>query len=55
MAALYLGIAHQLARNFQDGLVKPGESLPSLRQFCQSQGVSLMTARFTARTACPRA
>jgi DNA-binding transcriptional MocR family regulator len=44
MAALYLDIAHQLARTIQDGLVKPGEPLPSLRLFSQSQGVSLMTA-----------
>ena len=44
MPALYLDIAHELARTIQDGRVKPGESLPSLRQCCRSQGVSLMTA-----------
>jgi len=44
MTARYLDIAHRLARTIQDGLVKPGETLPSLRVFCQSQGVSLMTA-----------
>jgi DNA-binding transcriptional MocR family regulator len=44
MTALYLDIAQHLARTIQDGLVKPGETLPSLRMFCRSQGVSLMTA-----------
>ena len=44
MAALYLDIADHLALTIQGGFIKPGESLPSLRQICRNKGVSLMTA-----------
>jgi DNA-binding transcriptional MocR family regulator len=37
-------IAQQLARSIQDGLLRPGERLPSLRALCLREGVSLMTA-----------
>ena len=44
MPARYKEIAHHLARSIQDGLLKPGERLPSLRALCEDQGTSLMTA-----------
>lgn len=44
MTARYREIAHHLAQSIQEGLLKPGERLPSLRMLCQSQGASLMTA-----------
>jgi DNA-binding transcriptional MocR family regulator len=44
MTARYQELAQQLARSLQEGLLKPGERLPSLRTFCQDQGTSLMTA-----------
>jgi DNA-binding transcriptional MocR family regulator len=44
MTARYQALAQQLARSIQEGLLQPGERLPSLRTFCQDQGTSLMTA-----------
>jgi DNA-binding transcriptional MocR family regulator len=44
MTALYLSLAHRLSLSIQDGLLRPGERLPSLRALCRSEGISLMTA-----------
>ena len=44
MASRYTEIAHHLALSIQEGLLRPGERLPSLRSLCQSEGTSLMTA-----------
>jgi DNA-binding transcriptional MocR family regulator len=44
MNARYKEIASYLVRSIQEGLLRPGERLPSLRILCQGQGVSLMTA-----------
>jgi len=44
MTSRYVAIADRLARSIQDGLVRPGERLPSLRALCESEGTSLMTA-----------
>ena len=44
MTSRYLTIADRLSRSIQDGLVRPGERLPSLRSLCASEGISLMTA-----------
>ena len=44
MTARYKEIARHLAQSIHEGLLRPGERLPSLRSLCQSQGTSLMTA-----------
>jgi DNA-binding transcriptional MocR family regulator len=44
VTARYKEIARHLALSIQEGLLQPGERLPSLRSLCQSQGTSLMTA-----------
>lgn len=44
MASRYEAIAQRLARSIHDGLLRPGERLLSLRELCQREGVSLMTA-----------
>jgi len=44
MPARYRDIAQHLARSIQEGLLRPGERLPSLRSLCLSEGASLMTA-----------
>lgn len=40
----YQDLAGDLARSIQDGLLRPGERLPSLRAVCRERGTSLMTA-----------
>jgi DNA-binding transcriptional MocR family regulator len=42
--ARYELIAQRYAQSIRDGLLRPGERLPSLRMLCKSDGVSLMTA-----------
>jgi len=44
MASRYEAIAQRLARSIQDGVLKPGERVPSLRALCEREGISLMTA-----------
>jgi len=44
MGSRFKEIANHLARSIQEGLLRPGERLPSLRSLCQSEGTSLMTA-----------
>jgi DNA-binding transcriptional MocR family regulator len=44
MTARYQEIAEQLAGSIREGLLRPGEQLPSLRSLCLSEGTSLMTA-----------
>lgn len=40
----YQEIASHVAQSIRDGLLQPGERLPSLRSLCQREGTSLMTA-----------
>ena len=49
MTARYREIAEQLASSIREGLLRPGEHLPSLRSLCQSEGTSLMTALAACR------
>jgi DNA-binding transcriptional MocR family regulator len=44
MVTRYKEIAGHLARSIREGLLKPGERLPSLRDLCLREGTSLMTA-----------
>jgi DNA-binding transcriptional MocR family regulator len=44
MTARYREIARHLAGSIREGLLQPGERLPSLRTLCRSHGTSLMTA-----------
>jgi DNA-binding transcriptional MocR family regulator len=44
MEPRYRTIAGQLARSIREGLLRPGERLPSLRSLCRDEGTSLMTA-----------
>ena len=44
MVARYISLAHRLGQSIQDGVIRPGERLPSLRMLCANEGVSLMTA-----------
>lgn len=44
MGHRYKEIAGHLAQGIREGLLRPGERLPSLRSLCQREGTSLMTA-----------
>jgi DNA-binding transcriptional MocR family regulator len=44
MGHRYQEIAGHLAQGIREGLLRPGERLPSLRDLCQREGTSLMTA-----------
>ena len=44
MVAQYVSLAQRLTRSIQEGVIRPGERLPSLRAFCGDEGISLMTA-----------
>jgi DNA-binding transcriptional MocR family regulator len=44
MTLRYQDLAGDLAQAIQDGLLRPGERLPSLRAVCRERGTSLMTA-----------
>lgn len=44
MGHRYKEIAGHLAQGIREGLLRPGERLPSLRTLCEREGTSLMTA-----------
>jgi DNA-binding transcriptional MocR family regulator len=44
MSPRYLSIAQRLSSSIQEGVLRPGERLPSLRNLCRNEGISLMTA-----------
>jgi DNA-binding transcriptional MocR family regulator len=44
MSTRYEAIAQRVARSIHSGVLQSGERLPSLRELCRREGVSLMTA-----------
>lgn len=42
---LYAEIAHGIASQIRNGILKPGDRLPSVRVLCQERGISMNTAK----------
>jgi DNA-binding transcriptional MocR family regulator len=42
---IYNEIANKIAFQIRNGILKPGEKLPSVRMLCQEQGISMNTAK----------